>query len=145
VARSRLRDPGDAEEVAQEATLRLWRFKDALEGASSPEAWIVRVSRNEAARLWERRGRRRSRERELEDGLGMRTVQTRDLEEPIHDRVAVMDELRRLTEPDRLILLLHYFGDMSLPDIARRLDLPVGTIKARMSRARRRMAGSLAA
>jgi RNA polymerase sigma-70 factor, ECF subfamily len=145
VARSKLRDPGDAEEVAQEATLRLWRFREALERATSPEAWIVRVSSNEALRLRERRGRVLSREGHLEEGFGMPNVQTLDLDEPVHDRVAVMAELEQLTELDRLILLLHYFGDESLPDIAQRLHLPLGTIKARISRARRRMAGKLAA
>ena len=144
VARSRLRDPGDADEVAQEATIRLWRFRDALDAATSPEAWVVRVASNEASRLGERRGRRLSRESHVEE-LGVLDLQVRGLDEPVSDRVAVMAELGRLAEQDRLIVLLHYFGDVSLPDIAQRLGLPLGTIKARISRARRRMAGNLAA
>ena len=67
VALSRLGDRGAAEDAAQETALRLWRFRHALERAADPQAWIVRVSCNEASRLRERRSRTAGREKWIED------------------------------------------------------------------------------
>ena len=144
VALSRLRDRGAAEEAAQEAALRLWRFRERLERAKSPEAWVVRVSANEALRLRERRGRLGARE---VPGEGDRGPLGNDPEatEMIQLRVAVMAELNRLSVQDRKILALHYFGDVPLPIIAQRMGLPLGTVKARLSRARKRLAHDLTA
>ena len=141
---SRLRDRGAAEEVAQEPALRLWRFRDGLERAQSPQAWIVRVSANEALRLRERRGRLGARE-VPDDGDRGPPADDPGAVEMIQLRVAVMAELNRLSEQDRKILALHYFGDLPLPIIAQRMGLPLGTVKARLSRARRRLAHELTA
>ncbi len=144
VALSRLRDRGAAEEVAQEAALRLWRFRDGLERAKSPEAWVVRVSANEALRLRERRGRLGAREVPEDVDRGP-PADDREITEMIQLRVAVMAELNRLSAQDRKILALHYFGDVPLPIIAQRMGLPLGTVKARLSRARKRLAHDLTA
>ena len=121
--------------------MRLWRFLDALERAADPEAWIVRVAGNEASRLRERRSRTAGREQWIEDvPVG---VLTREPAEDPALRATVMSELRRLAQQDRTIVALHYFGDVPLPDVARRLDLPLGTVKARLSRARRRLGNEL--
>jgi RNA polymerase sigma-70 factor (ECF subfamily) len=145
VALSRLRDPGAAEEAAQETVLRLWRFRDALERAADAEAWIVRVAGNEAYRLRERRSRTAGRETWIETAVPRGDLTDPRSGEQLGLRVAVMTELRRLADQDRRILALHYFGDVSLPEVARRLDVPLGTVKARLSRARRRLANDLAA
>ena len=145
MALARLRDRGAAEEAAQETVLRVWRFRDALERAADPEAWVVRVSTNEAARLRERRSRIAGRETWIEDVAPSREPAAPGSGEDPGLRITVMAELRRLADQDRTIFALHYFGDESLPDVARRLGLPLGTVKARLSRARRRLANDLAA
>jgi RNA polymerase sigma-70 factor, ECF subfamily len=142
VASSRLRDRGAAEEAAQEAALRLWRFRDGLERAASAEAWVVRVSANEASRVRERRGRQGAREL-LDDGVGVAAASEPETTDAIHLRVAMMAELNRLSAQDRKILVLHYFGDVPLPVIAQRMGMPLGTVKARLCRARRRLANDL--
>jgi RNA polymerase sigma-70 factor, ECF subfamily len=144
VALSRLRDRGAAEEVAQEAALRLWRFRDGLESAASAEAWVVRVSANEASRLHERRGRLHARE-VLDDGDRGAAASEPETTDAVHLRVAIMAELNRLPVQDRKILALHYFGDVPLPIIAQRMGMPLGTVKARLSRARRRLSNYLTA
>jgi RNA polymerase sigma-70 factor (ECF subfamily) len=143
VALARLGDRGAAEDAAQETALRLWRFRDALERAADPEAWIVRVSTNEASRLRERRSRTAGREKWIED-VPSGELTREPAEDPVL-RATVMSELRRLADQDRTIVALHYFGDVSLPDVARRLDMPLGTVKARLSRARKRLGNEFAA
>ena len=142
MALSRLRDRGAAEEAAQEAALRLWRFRDGLESAASAEAWVVRVSANEASRVRERRVRLGARE-QLDDGDRGVAASEPETTDAIHLRVAIMAELHRLSLQDRKILALHYFGDVPLPIIAQRMGMPLGTVKARLSRARRRLANDL--
>ena len=144
MALARQRDRGAAEEAAQETVLRLWRFRDALERADDPEAWIVRVAGNEALRLRERRARLMGRETWIETAAPKGELTDPGAAEDPGLRVAVMAELRRLADQDRRIFALHYFGDESLPEVARRLGLPLGTVKARLSRARKRLAEGLA-
>ena len=145
MALARLRDRGAAEEAAQEAVLRLWRFRASLERADDAEAWIVRVAGNEAVRLRERRSRLAGRETWIETAVPKGELADPDAREDPGLRVAVMAELRRLADQDRRIVALHYFGDEPLPEVARRLGLPLGTVKARLSRARKRLADDLAA
>jgi RNA polymerase sigma-70 factor (ECF subfamily) len=142
VARSRLHDRCAAEDAAQEAALRLWRFRAALDGAGNPEAWVVRVATNEAARVRERRGRIVARETAIDDQAELRGFET---SEEIQARVMVLAGLSRLSEQDRKILALHYFGDLPISTIADGMGIPAGTVKARLSRARQRMAKDLTA
>ena len=142
VALARLRDHGAAEEAAQEAALRLWRFRDSLDGVGNLEAWVVRVTTNEAARLRERRGRIVAREMPYDDRSPAVSFEAT---EELQERVTLLAGLGRLTEQDRKIFALHYFGDMPISTIADGLGMPAGTIKARLSRARRRMAKDMTA
>jgi RNA polymerase sigma-70 factor (ECF subfamily) len=143
VAGAWLRDHAAAEEAAQESALRLWRFRGSLDRAASPEAWIVQVAKNEASRVSERRGRTHAREHLVDLDEAVPGFARDEADEPVLLRVSVMAAVARLSEQDRKILLLHYFGDMPLASIAQRLGLPVGTVKARLSRARHRLAQDL--
>jgi RNA polymerase sigma-70 factor (ECF subfamily) len=51
--------------------------------------------------------------------------------------------LRRLRAPDRDALLLVVWGELSYEEAARALSVPIGTIRSRVARARRRLAGDL--
>ena len=57
----------------------------------------------------------------------------------VEDTVWVRGALATLTEIDRRIIVLHYFADMPLPCVADDLGVPLGTIKARVHRARKRL------
>lgn len=63
---------------------------------------------------------------------------------PSPDRVAVAAALRRIPEAQRVAIVLHYFCDLSLAQIAVETGVPIGTVKARLSRARASLALSLA-
>jgi RNA polymerase sigma-70 factor (ECF subfamily) len=52
--------------------------------------------------------------------------------------------IQRLPDEQRLPLVMHYFGDMSLPDIAWAMKCPVGTIKSRLFYGLRRVRQALA-
>jgi RNA polymerase sigma-70 factor (ECF subfamily) len=55
----------------------------------------------------------------------------------------VVEALRRLPENMRVVLTLHYLADRDVQQIAAELDIPEGTVKSRLSRARDAMAAVL--
>jgi RNA polymerase sigma factor (sigma-70 family) len=103
----------------------------------------VRVAGNEVLRYVERRGRRCGRELPLpETELGAEGARP-GAAAVVDERVSVGAALRRLSVLDRTIVALHYYGDVPLPAVATRLGMPVGTVKARLSRARGRLSKEL--
>jgi RNA polymerase sigma-70 factor, ECF subfamily len=139
VALARLRDPDAADEVAQEVLLRTWRAAPRVERIRSPEAWIVTVAGNEVLRYVQRRQRRAGRETALFEDEEVPDAAAPHRLRRVEQRCALAAALRGLSPLDRTILGLHYFGDLPLPAIASQLDMPLGTVKARISRARARL------
>lgn len=77
-----------------------------------------------------------------------RDIAEDDIDARIDDRTRgaiVARALAELREGDREILLLHAWADLSYEQIARALNVPVGTVRSRLSRARRRIRELLAA
>jgi RNA polymerase sigma-70 factor (ECF subfamily) len=64
--------------------------------------------------------------------------------EPGPESVEVVRALRRLPEEQRVALALYYLVGLPVVDVARETGVPVGTVKARLSRGRAALAGLLA-
>jgi RNA polymerase sigma-70 factor (ECF subfamily) len=144
-----LRSAPDAEEVAQDAFVRAWRSLADFRGDSSFSTWLYRIvwrrSIDRAATL----RTRRKREEPLEAPVG---------HEPRRSEVAVaveeapmgsdVSEWMRLTEvlsePQQAVVTLFYYEDMALKDVARALEMPEGTVKTHLSRARAALRTKLA-
>ncbi len=139
-----LRHREDAEDVTQEAFLRLWRQYPAGDDAGR-QAWLTRVVHNLCVDADRRRRVRRDRVRladegELERlpdrraGAGdqLEAAQSRD-----RQREAVAQALAGLPAQTRGLMLLHYWQGLSLREIASSLGLNESTVKVRVHRARR--------
>lgn len=128
---------GDCEQAAefvQEAFIRAWQRLDRFDGRCVFGTWLYRLARNRAIDLLSRR-----RDRQLDAGQGERAGQGdepgRALERA--ETVAqVQAALTRLPVEAREIILLRDFEDLDYEQIAERLDLALGTVKSRLSRAR---------
>lgn len=122
-------DP-EADDVVQDTWMR------ALEGGPArPRAvrsWLGRVARNLALDRWRRRARRRRRENAVARCEAMPSVHA--IAEREEARRALIDALLALDEPYRAVVLLRYYEDLSLADVALRLDLPTETVKTRLRR-----------
>ena len=122
------------QEVLARAADRRIDFKDPRAGS---------YLRTIALNAWNRSRRRRA----MELAAWIRSpLRSRDLSAatpPDETRVLVWQELRRLPGSTRQCLVLRYYEDWSLEEIARALDLPVGTVKSHISRGLRRMAARL--
>lgn len=131
-------DLGLAQDCAQEAYARAWQRWEKLSRYNEPLAWVRTVARRLAISQWrkgeaERRAFSRAQESEAAPSHADRTV----------DAVAVRRALADLPLEQREVLALFYLADESIDQIARELDAPTGTIKARLHRGRSALATRL--
>ena len=140
-----LGDSEEARDMAQDVFLQIYHTVDRFEGRSSLKTWIYRIVVNQCAnrrRLWSRR--RRSRAVPI-DALASRDeaqlcTGTDESPEAGCSRREQSERIRRalalVSFEHRAILLLREAEDLSCDQIADALNIPVGTVKSRLSRAR---------
>jgi RNA polymerase sigma-70 factor, ECF subfamily len=130
-ARLIVRDHDLARDAVQDALIRCWRDLPTLRDPVAFDAWLHRLLVNACLDLV-RRQRRRPVEVEL---TPIHTPAISDFSGQLIDRDLLHRALGRL-EPDwRAIVVLHYFLDYSLPEVARMVGIPLGTAKSRLHRA----------
>lgn len=118
-----------AEEIAQEALVRICEKWDDVRAMDSPDGWAFRVAFNLSNSHFRRRGaERRARQR-----LGA-VIDVARPEVDTADSLAVRREVAALPEPQRSVLVMRYFGDLSVADTARLLEIPENTVKTHTSR-----------
>ncbi len=140
LARRRLTDPGRAEDATQEAFTAIWRSArsyDPNRGAGAP--WLYTVARNAVIDGLRRRPEPAAEPPDLptsESGPADRAEQS---------WVAwrVHRALETLPEHERPVIELAYWHGLSQSEIAKRLDLPLGTVKTRTRTALARLADVL--
>lgn len=122
----------DAEEAVQEAFVRLIGKWSTVGGYEDPEAWLRRVALGVLA----------NRRRKLRNGLRAlwRHGRPPDDEGPSGDTVDIRRALATLAESQRAAVVLHHYAGLSVEEIARELNVPAGTVKSRLSRARAALA-----
>jgi RNA polymerase sigma-70 factor, ECF subfamily len=124
-------DYAEAQDLVQEAYARaLARPKTFLEVAD-PEAWLRTVAVNLARTRWRRR---RLLDTMIRTGRVTPTPESVPGADPT--RVVLVAALAKLSRPTRETIVLHHIADMSVQEVAEQLDVPVGTVKARLSRGR---------
>ncbi len=134
--RAMIGDREEARDCVQEAFVRAWSHRRSLDRAGNPDAWI----RTTAYRLAVSRSRRTIRSRREPDRATAARVTAPP---PNPDRVALMEALRRLPEDQRRALVLHHLADLPVAEVASEVGVPVGTVKARLSRGRTALAALL--
>lgn len=141
-----LRDPADAEDVAQEAFIKAYRALPQFRGDSAFYTWLYRIAINTAKNALAARDRNPvSYELDMqgssEDGPDL-VGRLRDPETP--EGLALTEEIRNtvngaieaLPEDLRTAIVLRELEGMSYEEIAASMDCPVGTVRSRIFRAR---------
>ena len=134
----------DAEEACQDVLLKVATRIDTFGGRSTFSTWLYAVTANEARQTY-----RALRRRFAEHGtdLPIERPDPRTTSVIAGSRLDLLDALERLeAEHPELIsaFVLRDLSDLEYGDIARHLDVPVGTVKARIHHARRYVRASLA-
>ena len=134
-----LGDQPEAEDATQEALVRAWRAAGTLRDPEGFQAWFDRILVNICRDRLRRRGR-------------VRFIQLDAVAEPVAEvdpfrSVLERDEVVRamtLLDPDqRVVVVLHYFADLTLAAVAQRTGWPEGTVKSRLHHALRTMHAGL--
>jgi RNA polymerase sigma-70 factor (sigma-E family) len=123
----------EAEDAVQEAFVRAVEKPRRFAQVENPEAWLRTVAMNVA--------RSRFRRTMVFHGLISRAGPPPDVVQGLSpDHVALVDALRQLPWEQREAITLHYIVDLPVREIAVQLGIPEGTVKARLSRGRARLA-----
>lgn len=142
LARWLLRNPGDAEDVAQESMLRAWRFFDHFRG-SDARAWLLQIVRNNCY-TWLQKNRPTELMTEFDE-----TVHSRAAENPesaatrSSERDQLMRALELLPPRSREVLVLRELEGCSYKEISQITGIPMGTVMSTLSRARERLQRTL--
>lgn len=133
-------NPEDAADVAQEAFLSAWRGLPAFRGESGFSTWLYRLTSNAAVDCHRRNRRQRA------DASLNNETQNLDVPDPSPTpqeqaesqslREAVRWGMGELSREHRQVLALREYQELSYEEIARKLDVDLGTVKSRLSRAR---------
>ncbi|TMK55543.1 MAG: sigma-70 family RNA polymerase sigma factor [Actinobacteria bacterium] len=126
-------NPGDAEDIAQDALLRAWRRRSTLRDSGSRNQWLAAIVRNEAFRQHSRVRPDLTEKIELREGAEDERVLAAVELADLHAALA------GLNERDRRLLEMKYEEDLTQATIARRLGIPEGTVKVRLHRARNKL------
>ena len=132
ICRRILGDPTEAEDVAQDAFISAYRSLATYRGDGPFAAWISRIAARQAlARMVSRPDAA-----ELDETVSVATT----ADEPEawtlagEQRAAVREAVASLPQPQRDVVALRFFRDLSLEEIAETTNTPVGTVKSRLHR-----------
>jgi RNA polymerase sigma-70 factor (ECF subfamily) len=117
-----------ADHVAQEALARAFAALDRFDPTRAFRPWLKRITVNLAIDEL-----RREQKHHPARWTELRPVHPFEDREPLDQVVAAV---RALPERQRLVVVLHYWLDTSVEEIAAYLEIPVGTVVSRLSRAR---------
>lgn len=138
LARWLLRSSADAEDVAQEALLRSYRFFHGFHGTDA-RAWLLQVVRN-TCYTWLEKNRRVKDMTEFDEqlhGLPGSTPETLAID--ADNRARLTHALESLPERYREVIVLRELEGCSYKEIATITSIPIGTVMSTLSRARRQL------
>ncbi len=128
------RNADDADDVVQETFLRAWRALDRFEEDRPLAPWLLRIASNWAKTQVETRKRRGG--EELDERIRWEGPSPEDDVDAARRREAVNRAVDALPEDQRLVLHLRVSEGLSYREISETLDVPIGTVMSRLSRAR---------
>lgn len=135
-ARSLCGDPVQADDLVQDALLKAWNARESYTENTSFKAWTFTILRNsfysEKRRSWRSTG--------LEPGVAEATLVASDDPDKGLELVALRNALEHLPQDQREAIILIGAGGMAYDEAAEIVGCAVGTIKSRVSRARKALA-----
>ena len=140
-------DPDDAMDLSQETFLRAWRCLDQYQFASAFSTWLYRLCSNICIDFLRRRRRQQTVPLTFEDADGEEQTYAVPDAQPLpeeqvelkltHETLAAA--MAQLLPEHRAVLQLRVVNEMSYEQIADVLDIQIGTVKSRLSRARNQL------
>lgn len=139
----------EAQDVLQEAFIKIWRHLNAFNPQLRLSSWMYRIVHNEAvSTLRKKTSFGKDHLLAMDESLQARlAAEWPDLsysDETEDQENAIRSALAELPLPHREVLVLRFMEDMSYEDISDVLKIPEGTVATRLNRAKKALAGSFA-
>ena len=125
-----------AEEVTQDAFLKIWQALAGYDGRASLSTWIYTIAKNTSISHLRSEFYRKTLSLEESPEPFAAT-------EPVLSRIEIERLLANLPDEQREVIVLFYLQERSIEDVATMLDLPEGTVKSHLHRARKAMAAMM--
>lgn len=133
MARRATGNESDAADITQAVFLSAWRGRSGFDAErGSLPGWLVTITRRRIADHWEAVSRER-RKTEVASARLEDEATSGHAEDSVN-RVVIAEELSNLGEPAKKIMELAFFQDLTHVQIARALDIPLGTVKSHIRR-----------
>lgn len=133
-----LRDHELAKDAVQETFLKAYRAIDALEGEDGARAWLTKIALNTCRDM-----KRSAWHRHLNRSVTPEDIPCAAEEGAYPDALELADAIMRLPDKYKEVILLHYFQDMPLKDIAPVVGITKSMVSRRISKARAMLHGLL--
>jgi RNA polymerase sigma factor (sigma-70 family) len=132
LALSILHDRDGAEEAAQDAFVKAWRYAASYDPRRGPVAgWLLSIARNSALDLARARGRRL--DRPDRDAIEVDDIAGADgIDSPYEDLATLAGALRSLPDEQRDVVMAAVYRGFTAREISEAWGLPVGTVKTRL-------------
>jgi RNA polymerase sigma-70 factor (ECF subfamily) len=124
-----LNDAGRAEEVTQDIFLKLWQALPAYDGRAAPSTWLYAIARNTCLSTLRAESYRKA--------SSLNQVAEPSASGAGWLKLELQQCLSKLPEMQREVITLFYLEEKSIEDVAQILDIPEGTVKSHLHRARR--------
>ena len=132
----------DAEDVAQDAFLRIFRYLHRLDSRRDPTGWVVRITLRQCLDHLKRRRRSREQPTERDDWVSPEAGPA-DLLDQSQKREFLRRSLHLLAPRERAVFLLHEVDGVQAAGVARALRISRVTVRRHLMRARRKLRGHL--
>lgn len=124
-------------QLVLEAVVKAYEQRNTLKNQTFFKTWLVRIVMNECYQILRKRKRRMSMDEKLLKDDRKLSVYVRE------DYLDLYRAIAALKEKDRICILLFYMEDFTIKQIADTLEIPTGTVKSRLNRAREQLKGML--
>lgn len=135
ISKSILKHDADCEDAVQEAITIAFEKLHTLRKDSYAKTWLVRIVMNECYKI----ARRKEREYAMEQSDMLEKQEQSETTGLKLEQSDVYQALLTLEERQRVVLELFYVEQYSLKEIARIINVPVGTVKSRLNRGRKQL------
>jgi len=137
-------DRDAAEDLSQETFVRAIKYAARFDPKYPMRTWLLTIARrlsiNHGRKAKRRRGEPGVELARLEDASAPSPTQAIEVQEGRDRSKTLVDAaIKRLSDPQRLAIVMHYQQGMPLDEISQVMDMPVGTIKSHLHRGRKKM------
>ncbi len=133
LALSIVRNTADAADVLSESICRAFKNLDTLKRDSSFRPWILRIVHNTAVEMIRKNAKILS----VEDFVEEADVGRENIENKMTEKLALHDAVAQLQTPYRTVVVLFYFENLSVSEIAKITGTNTAAVKKQLSRARK--------